>query len=161
MGSTTLRQAQDGIKRRTLILAAPTLLLTRRAFAAAPPKIEVIRPWVRYSRSPETSAYFTLLNRTEDDDELTGVTSPLADRCTIEKATWKGMNMSLVGQASVKVPAMTRLEFNPKSLRVTIKLAKTMDRSATVPLTLTFARAGQVDVRAEPTERQLGPPRGP
>ncbi len=161
MRDATLRQAQVRIKRRTLILAAPALLLARRTLAAAPPKIEVIRPWVRYVRELETSAYFTLLNRTEDDDQLTGVTSPLAERCTMQKVTWKGLDMSLVDQASVKVPAMSRVEFNPKALRVTIRFAKAVDRSEMVPLTLTFTKAGHVEVMAELTERMLGPPRGP
>jgi copper(I)-binding protein len=161
MGTTTLRQALVGIKRRTLILAAPALLLTRRTQAAAHPKIEVIRPWVRFSHELETSAYFTLLNHTDEADELTSVTSPLAERCTLQKVKWKGLTMSLVDLASVKVPAMSRLEFTPKDLRVTIKFAKAMDRSEVVPLMLTFAKAGQVEMKAEPTERMLGPPRGP
>jgi copper(I)-binding protein len=164
MGDTTLRQAHDSIKRRlarrTAVLAAPLLVFARGALGATP-RIEVIRPWVRYTRTLESSAYFTLLNRTEDDDQLIAVTSPLAERCTIQKVSWKGLVMSLVDQPTVKVPAMSRLEFNPKSLRVTIRFAKAMDRAQDVPLTLTFAKAGQIEVKAEPTERQLGPPRGP
>ena len=157
----TLRQATVGIKRRALILAAPALLLARRTLGAAGPKIEVIRPWVRYSLDLETSAYFTLLNHAEDADQLTDVTSPLAEHCAIQKVTWKGMNMSLVDQATVKVPPLSRLEFNPKAYRVTLKLAKAMDRTDPVPLTLTFAKAGRIEVKAEPTNRLLGPPRGP
>lgn len=48
MVDTTLRQAPDRIKCRTLILASPALPFTRRTFAPAMPKIEAIRPWVRY-----------------------------------------------------------------------------------------------------------------
>lgn len=161
MADTTLRQGQAGIKRRTLILAAPMALLARRTRAAAYPKIEVSRIWVRFTRDLESSAYFTLLNHTEETDQLTGVTSPLADKCTLQKVKWKGLDMSLVDLPQIPVPPMARIELNPKSVRVTIKFTHPMDRSTPVPLILAFAHAGHIEVNAEPTERQLGPPRGP
>jgi len=147
-------------------MTRPTLLAAAFAVAMAPaaladPQIEIVDPYARSSGMNAISgaAFMVLRNTGTSDDRLVGVASPVAERVElhthIESET--GVMRMVEIDGGIALPAgsdhaLQRGGDHVMFLGITSPFAD----GATVPLTLTFERAGDVAV-AVPVDLQRMP----
>jgi periplasmic copper chaperone A len=138
--------------------------------------VTVTDAWARASAmsSGDGAAYFTITNGGTVDDELTGVSVPstvaamaqIHETVEVTDTTGDGMPGSTEGSMSgstmggspmmamqqvdsVAVPAGATVVFAPGGYHVMlVDLVKPLEVGQTIPLTLTFAKAGTLEVTA-------------
>jgi copper(I)-binding protein len=159
MGRVTLRQPPPVIKRRAVIVAPAVLILAGSSAAWAGDGVEVIRAWARSTAGRTTSAFATILNQSEAADRLLRVTSPVAERCVLRRARWRGSVMTLVDVPALDIPAKGRVELRPNAVRIALTLTRPVRNGDELPLVFIFDVAGRVETMAAVTNRQLGAPR--
>jgi copper(I)-binding protein len=124
--------------------------------------IEIAGPWVRMAHSGAPTAYMDIINHSTTVDRLIRIVSPLAERCVLQKAQWKGLAMSVATLDNVDAEPMSRLRLRPGGTYIQLvgmhDVSQALQR---VPLSLTFENAGTIDVVADTTVRQLGPTAAP
>ena len=117
-----------------LIAAAPShafaQLRSDHAFARATP------PGARTG-----GAYFEIENRGGDSDRLLRVSTPAAAAAEIHSMTMDGGVMKMRAAAALDVPPHATTVLSPKSYHVML-----LDAGETIPLTLTFEKAGVIEV---------------
>ena len=98
-------------------------------------------------------AYFTIENRGGQADRLLRVTTTAAGTAEIHSMTMDGNVMKMRAVASVDIPPHAATALKPGGYHVMLlDLKQPLAAGQTVPLTLTFEKAGAVDVpaRVEP-----------
>jgi len=86
---------------------------------SAPADIEVHQAWVRPTAQGENAAvYLTLHNHTENDDELTGVSSNAADVVEIHESKMENDVMQMNMLTSVSLAADEEVIFTPGGLHI-------------------------------------------
>lgn len=131
--------------RRTLILSAVALLTV----AAAPAGVSVTNAWSRPAAQGGNGAGFlTIANGGKAADRLVSATSPVAGRIEMhESMMMNGVAMMHPRPGGAAVPAGGKLEFKPGGWHLMlIGLKKPLKAGETVPVTLTFQKAGKVQV---------------
>ncbi|MFI6522846.1 SCO family protein [Spirillospora sp. NPDC050679] len=102
---------------------------------------------VRVPSSPDvTAGYFTLTN-SGVPDTLTGVTSPAAGTVEMHRMVMGDGAMKMEQVKSVPVPKGT-VRFDKGGLHLMLMRPRDLKAGTTVPLTLRFAKAGEVTVNA-------------
>ena len=144
----------DLARRAFLPQLAGAMLLPRLALAREEP-IQISWPWVRATLQHETMAYMIILNNSALDDELTHVNSPWAEKCWLEKQVWSGLKMRLEEVKSLAVPARSRVELKPNATYLKVRLARAAEKGNTMPFTLTFTKAGRIEISATITNKML------
>ena len=99
-------------------------------------------------------AYFTIENRGGQADRLLRVTTTAAGSAEIHSMTMDGNVMKMRAVASVDIPPHAATALKPGGYHVMLlDLKQPLAAGQTVPLTLTFEKAGAVEVpaRVEPT----------
>ena len=92
-------------------------------------------------------AYFTLENRGAQGDRLIAVASPAAASAEMHSMAMDGNVMRMRALREIEIPAGARVALKPGGLHVMLlDLKQPLVSGDTVPLTLTFARAGTVEV---------------
>jgi copper(I)-binding protein len=120
--------------------------------------IEIHDAWARASKSHDTTAYLDILNHGTTADMLVSASSPLAERCVLQRMRWRGLTPSAVAMKSIAIPALGRVSLKPGGIYIQmLGLSQSLDSRNDLPLSLIFSEAGQVDVTAEVTVRLLGP----
>ncbi|MGE0829557.1 MAG: copper chaperone PCu(A)C [Hyphomonadaceae bacterium] len=112
--------------------------------------------------SDMTAGYMTLINESDAPDRLLSASSPNAQRVTLH-ATRQGaggmVEMAALNEG-VDIPAHGRVAFAPGGLHLMIEgLSGPLAAGEALPLRLTFARAGSVDILAlvdRPGQSQSG-----
>jgi periplasmic copper chaperone A len=141
---------------RTLFKFAYAVVLiccTFPAFAQGTgnPSIEVEQPWARATpNAARTGAvYVTLDNKSSSADRLTGGSSDVADKVQIHEMSMTNGTMQMRELANgLAIPAGGTVVLKPGSYHIMlIGLKKPLKAGETVPLTLTFAKAGKVSVK--------------
>jgi copper(I)-binding protein len=123
-------------------------------------ELEVRSAWARATRSNETTAYMEIINRAWADDTLLSVHSPLAEKCVLQQTKWKGMNMQADPVDRITIASMGKVRLKPGGYLIQVNgLVHSLTEKDELPLSLTFANAGRVEVTADVTVRMLGPAR--
>jgi copper(I)-binding protein len=94
--------------------------------------------------------YFTLHNAGTQADRLVRVASPAADTAELHSMTMDGNVMRMRAVTGIDVPAGARVALGSGGYHVMlIGLHQPLTAGGSVPLTLTFERAGSIDVEAD------------
>jgi periplasmic copper chaperone A len=134
------------------------------AFAQTTGPIEVQQPWARATpKGASTGAvYMTLDNKSGSDDRLTGVSSDVAAKLQIHEMSMTNGTMQMREVAGgLAVPAGGEVVLKPGGYHVMLMgLKKPLVVGESFPLTLTFAKAGNlsVNVTVQPLDTK---PQGP
>lgn len=135
-------------------------MITRRAalalaLAAATPaaahhdhRIEVVEPWARAALAGRTSAaYMTLVNPTDTPDRLLGAAAEVADTVELHAHLHEGGVMRMRPVAAIEVHPGEPAVLAPGGLHIMlIGLRRDLKRGETIRLTLSFEKAGTVEV---------------
>jgi copper(I)-binding protein len=145
-------------------LAAPIAALPAAAAFAAPammamqaqPKSWTVGDLVvsgAYARAtlphaPVGGGFITITNKGGTDDRLVGAVSPLAGEVQLHEMKMNGSVMEMRALPNgIPIPAGKTVTFSPSGLHLMfMKLKGTFVKGRTVPVTLTFAKAGKVTV---------------
>lgn len=118
--------------------------------------IEVTEVWARVF-GDETSIFVTIVNHTQDDDALLSVTSPRADRLTLQRVSVKKMKANRRGLDSIKVPAMGRVQLRPGGQYVAVEsIREPLRPGESIPVTFAFRKAGRIETVALVNNQSLG-----
>lgn len=147
------------VKAMRAFLIAVFVAVSGYALAQSPQAgIQVIDAWARSSEGGrETAVYLTIINRGERDDTLLGATSPAAERVVIEQLRIEDLKAKRRTLSSLKIESSSRLDLSPSSRYLAVSgLKDPLRPGQTMPITLRFANAGQVEVAVEVTNQELG-----
>jgi copper(I)-binding protein len=111
--------------------------------------VEITDAWARATPGgAETgAAYLTL--RSPAGDRLTGITSPAAEKTQLHEMTDDGGIMRMRGVAAVDLPPGQPVTLKPGGLHIMMMgLKHPLQPGQSVPLTLTFEKAGTREVSA-------------
>jgi periplasmic copper chaperone A len=137
------------IAKRGLALAAFLLLASCNA-ATEQPDIAVEGAWARAAAEGQTSsaAYFTIRNR-GGEDRLLSASSPVGETSIHETSIEDGV-MRMRPLESLEIPANSTVALEPHGMHIMLMgLQAPLETGATVPIELTFERAGPRQVEAE------------
>ena len=142
------------MNRRTLTLALAAAMLAGAASVAAADAnvlgLSITKPWSRPAAQGGNGAGFlTLANTGKGADQLVAVSSPVAGRVEIhESMVMDGKAMMHPRPGGVPVPAGGKAELKPGGWHLMfLGLKKPLKAGETFPATLTFKKAGKVQVR--------------
>jgi periplasmic copper chaperone A len=122
------------------------------AHAAAPSDLRVVDAYARATPpgARTAAAYLTIDNRGAVADQLVGARSPAAAAVELHAMSHEGGMMRMREIARIDLPAHGRVELVPGGVHLMIVDPKAPLRPAQrFPLTLTFARAGSIDLELE------------
>jgi len=135
-----------------LVLLAALIAATPAAFAQSGgnAKIDVEKPYARATPAGAMSgaAYMTLANETQTADRLTGASSEVAAKVQIhEMKVVNGVMKMREVAGGLAIPAGGSVALKPGSYHVMLMgLKKPLVAGQSFPLTLTFAKAGNISV---------------
>lgn len=132
-----------------------TLLLLFVAAGCAGGKIEISDAWGRTSPMEAENAafYLTIVNNTREDDQLLAAAADVCGTVELHETIIdenEVMMMQPVTGGSINVPAGQTVELKVGGLHI-MCIGKTRELTVgeQIPLTLTFAQAGEMQVTAE------------
>ncbi|MCR0984380.1 copper chaperone PCu(A)C [Roseomonas populi] len=139
---TTPRRALAG-------LATLGVLALVTPLAAQAPGITVDQPWARAAIQGGTGgAFLTIRNAGTQPDRLVGAATPLARSVEIHETVREGDVMRMRPVPGIPVPAGGSAELRPGGPHVMlVGLSEALRPGSRFPLTLTFERAGSVEVQ--------------
>jgi copper(I)-binding protein len=117
--------------------------------ARASEELAVEDAWARPAAAGGTSAVYFVVNNPTGQEEVLLRASSAAAESTELHMSMEGHEgtMSMRPQDSVPVPAGGRLEFQPGGLHVMlVNLAEALEPEDTIPLTLHFQNAGEIQL---------------
>jgi copper(I)-binding protein len=112
--------------------------------------LEISQPWARATAStaPTGGGYLTITNKGTTPDRLVSASSPAADRVQIHEMKMDGniMRMREV-EHGLEIPPGATVKLAPGGLHLMMMgLKGPLKQGTQVPLTLTFEKAGRIDV---------------
>jgi copper(I)-binding protein len=94
-------------------------------------------------------AYLTIENRGSQQDRLIRVATPVAGAAEIHSMTMEGNVMRMRAVAAVEIPSHATTALKPGGFHVMLMdLKQPLVAGGTLPLSLTFEKAGTIDVTA-------------
>jgi hypothetical protein len=136
---------------RYLIAAVMVVLGSWTAVAAqttASGNISVEHAWARASPkgAPNGVTYLTLVNKGADADRLVGASSPVAENIRIhEEKTEDGVS-KMRQLEGIDLPPGSTVMLKPSGIHLMMTLKQQLQEGQTFPLTLTFEKAGTVEI---------------
>ncbi|SEO88480.1 hypothetical protein SAMN02990966_03222 [Rhodospirillales bacterium URHD0017] len=124
----------------------------RGAPSAAHGPLEMHKPWVRSSshRMPNgvAGAFLSIANKGPDDDRLVAASSPMAERVELHGIRVVGPDIDMRPLANgVALPAGSTMTLKPRGYHLLLLGVKQpLAKGSTLPVTLTFEKAGAVAV---------------
>jgi len=136
---------------RYLIAVVMVVLGTWTALAAqttASRNMAVEHAWARASPkgAPNGVSYVTLVNKGADADRLIGAASPVAETIQIHEEKTEGGVSRMRQLEAIDLPAGSTVTLKPSGIHLMMKLKQQLQEGQTFPLTLTFERAGVIEV---------------
>jgi copper(I)-binding protein len=134
---------------RILVFAAAMLLAAPSLAYAADGKIVVSDAWARSSSglTRASAVYLTLSNQGSEPDRLQSVRTPAAQRAELHTTVHQGDIMRMQRVDSIEIPPGQTVHLSPGRYHVMLMtLAKPLTQGEKFPLTLRFARAGEMTV---------------
>ncbi|WP_376088494.1 copper chaperone PCu(A)C [Roseomonas sp. CCTCC AB2023176] len=133
--------------RAVLLAAALLAALPARAQETVAGEVAILRPWSRPALQGGTAAGFMTLRSTGAADRLLSATTPAARLAELHSMTMDGGVMRMRPVEGIAVPAGGTVTLAPGGLHLMlIGLAAPLRAGDRVPVTLTFERAGNVQV---------------
>ena len=117
--------------------------------AASPSGITIEQPWARAAIQGGTGgAFLTIRNTGPQADRLVAASTPLARSTEVHETVREGEVMRMRPVPAIEVPAGGSVTLRPGGAHVMlVGLAEALRPGGTVPMTLTFERAGAVEVQ--------------
>lgn len=157
---------------RAWVLALPLFLALAGALSWGPAaraqeetrsQIEVENAWARPGlvEGAPAAVYLDIENGGDADDRLTGVETPIAARAELHSHVMEGDVMKMRRLEAVDIPAGGKVAFAPGARHVMLfDLARPLEEGDRFRLTLTFDKAGPVEVEAVVQSPSARPHRG-
>ena len=146
-------------RRRTFLALVPSLLppvapaLAQHAAPSPPQEVRagdlaITRAWSRAAMQGGSGAGFlTIANRGSAPDRLLSASSPAAGRLELHTHVTEGGVMRMREIPAIEIPPGQAVSLEPGGLHLMlIGLTRPLRQGETVPLTLRFERAGEVQV---------------
>ena len=136
--------------KKTLLIAAllsPSLLAMAHEYDAG--ELHIEHPWSREMPpvAPTAAAYFVVHNKGAEADRLLSVSTPHAGKAELHEHVHADGLMKMQHVQSVTIPAGGEVKFEPMGYHVMLfNLQQQAREGERFPLTLTFERAGAVEV---------------
>jgi hypothetical protein len=137
--------------KKTLLIAAllsPSLFASAHEYSAG--ELHIEHPWSREMPpvAPTTAAYFVVHNKGAEADRLVSVATPVAGKAEMhEHLHADGLMKMQQVQGGVEIPAGGEVKFEPMGYHVMLfNLKQQAKDGERFPLTLTFEKAGAVEV---------------
>ena len=114
--------------------------------------LEIHKPWARFSSHslPEdfAGAFLSIANKGTDDDRLVAASSPLAERVELHGIRVAGADIEMRPlDNGVALPAGATMVLKPRGYHLLLQGVKEpLAKGSTLPITLTFEKAGTVAV---------------
>ena len=122
------------------------LLLATPAMAQQPPAIAIEAPWTRAAGQGAQGAGYLTIRSTGAADRLLGAASAAANRLELHTVQRDGEVMRMRQVDAIAVPAAGTVTLQPGGLHLMmIGLTRPLVAGETVPVTLRFERAGEVE----------------
>ena len=128
------------------------------AFATAPASahefhrlgdIVIEQPWSRATPVKVGGAYMTLRNNGELTDRLIKITSPIAERAEIHETKIENGMAMMRPIAGVELKRRASVQLKPGGMHVMLMgLSRPLKEGERIKLSLTFERAGTIDIEA-------------
>jgi copper(I)-binding protein len=119
------------------------------ALAQSPSSIEVTHAWARATAATAKTgaAYLTLVNKGASDDRLVALAGTVAAKAELHVTSAENGVMKMRPIAGVDIKAGGQAELKPGGTHIMlVGLAAPLKEGQTFPLTLTFEKAGTVEV---------------
>lgn len=111
-------------------------------------ELEIEHPWTRATSSANGVAYLVVDNKGKQDDKLIAATTSIADMSMLHTNYMDGDVMKMRMVDSIPVPAGGKAELKPTGYHIMLMgLKAPLKEGDFVPLTLTFEKAGKIDVQ--------------
>ncbi|HET9910547.1 MAG TPA: copper chaperone PCu(A)C [Anaerolineales bacterium] len=132
--------------KRVLIFAFAMLLLL--SACSAEQGIEVQGAWARPTAQGENGAiYFVIQNNTRETDELTGVSSDVAEAVEMHESKTEGDVMQMHPLETVPLQAGAKTTFKPGGLHIMlIGVKQDLKIGEEIEITLHFKNAGDIKI---------------
>ena len=143
------------------LVPALVLIATLATSAQAQPAsslIEITNPWVRPPTGSRglATAYFTIFNKSHEEDHLIRVETSASERAVVQRMRIRNMHATYETVPRLRIDAVDRLKLRPGEYQVTLeRLINPLRVGQDILLTLTFERAGRIEVNAQVTKRML------
>jgi periplasmic copper chaperone A len=134
------------------LLAAACVLCSFAAVAGENAGIAVTDAWMRASlgQVPTTAAYFRIENKGAGEDQLVGVSTPVAGMSHLHESVADNGIMQMRAVEALTVKPGESVQLNPGGLHVMVmNLKAPLKAGEKVPLVLRFEKAGEIKVEAE------------
>lgn len=115
--------------------------------------LEIDHPWARPTAegAKNGAAYLTLKNSGKEEDKLVSVQTPAAEKAEVHEHVHEGDIMKMRPlTGGVPVPPGETVAFKPGGYHIMLMgLKQKLEDGKNIPLKLTFAKAGDVDVEVK------------
>jgi copper(I)-binding protein len=129
------------------VLMSPALLAQALDFSVG--ELQIEHPWSREMppSAPSAAAYFVVHNQGAAADRLLGVQTPVAGTAELHQVVHADGVMKMQRVQNVEIPASGAAKFAPMGYHVMLfNLKQSLRDGERFPLTLTFEKAGAVEV---------------
>lgn len=131
-----------------LTLLLPALLAQAHEYDVG--QLHIDHPWSREMPpvAPTAAAYFVIHNKGAEADRLLGASTPVAGKAELHEHLHEGGVMKMQQVQDVVIPAGGEVKFEPMGYHVMLfELKQQAKDGERFPLTLTFEKAGKVEVQ--------------
>jgi periplasmic copper chaperone A len=133
--------------KKILLLASMFLFVLVPTTIAQTATVEVTHPWARASTGNVGVVYMTIKNTGPVDDRLVAATTPVAAQAQLHVSINTNGVMSMRPLSSIAVKANGQAILRPDGMHLMlVGLKQPLKAGETFPLTLTFQKAGNLDV---------------
>jgi copper(I)-binding protein len=139
---------------RTLAMLVASLAVTASAAAHdyAIGALHIGHPYARATvpGQPSGAAYMTIKNNGKEDDKLLHITSPVAQNAQVHTMSMEGNMMKMREVPVLDLPPAARIAMQPGNGYhiMLLGLKRPLKAGEKIPLTLTFEKAGKIEVSA-------------
>ena len=124
-------------------------LLLTLALAASPAlaQVGIDHPWIRATApgAKVAGGFMTITNGASAPDRLVGAASSIAERVELHVSTHEDGMMKMRQVQAIDVPAGGRFELKPGGTHLMfVNITRQIKQGETIPVTLTFEKAGEV-----------------
>ena len=131
---------------RLLLIAMLLIPMIARA-QSAPPAIEIADAWARASVGSTGAVYLTIRNRGTVDDRLDTVTTPVAGQVQPHIDVDDGKVTRMMPLNAIDAKANSDEVLKPGGIHLMLTgLHEPLKAGTTIPVTLSFAHAGKIDL---------------
>lgn len=121
--------------------------------------VEIADAWVRPPTGSDgmATAYFTIFNKSQEEESLIRVETSAAERAIVQRMFIRNMRAVYDTIPRLRIDAIERQKLRPGGYQVTLqRLTKPLRVGEIILLTLTFERAGRIEVNAKVSNHLLG-----